>query len=177
MIKLSLAFGTTRRDLGRGVVVEVRRLTHQQWEAARDRAADAVARFREGAAALEPYGLHTPDQAGSGFDPSDPGLAYELAVLVGAVETALAAVVSWEGLALEDGSSAPVTRETLAVFLQDHLFARGLLEACAESLVLLRAEGNGLGPSPAGSSEPTGALPTAAAVPPTTSPALGEDQA
>lgn len=177
MIVLKRLRGEVTRELGRGVRVTLRRLTTIEHETARLYSVGAARALAQGREVLADYGLDSLDGEGRRADLTDPGQRVGLAALLGVVELARLAVVSWEGVALEDGAPAPVTRETLALLCLDPEFYRRLAGALDEVAQVLAVEGNGFGLSGSGSSTPTEGPATAAAAPPETSPAPGESAA
>jgi len=163
-------------DVGPGVSVTLRRLTAPQLAVANARAQDAVRQLAGGLASINDYGLDS-------LNPLSPEEMLQAGHLIGSVETALAALISWRGISLEDGSPAPITRQTLSILLQaeaiDHALRAEITAACRILTVTADpadpTEGNGSGPSPAGSTatrpDMTAAPATAPDVGPPTPPA------
>ncbi len=163
-------------DVGPGVSVTLRRLTSPQLALAHARAQDAVRQLGAGMVSAGEYGLDS-------LNPLSPQEMLQAGHLIGAVETAMAALVSWRGICLEDGSPAPINRQTLSILLQaeaiDRVLRAEITAACRILAVTTEpkdpTEGNGSGPSPAGSTairpDMTAAPTTAPAARPPTPPA------
>lgn len=155
MIRLSLLRGPVEADLSDlypGLKVTLRRLTSPEIGEARDAALEVLRQAREGLEALEVYGLAGEDVHGRRLNPTDPHQMLRAGMLVGQVEIAVRAIEAWEGVCLEDGEVAPVNRETLSLLLLDDAISRRLMREIEQACRVLISEGNGSGPSPAGSS-------------------------
>jgi hypothetical protein len=134
-----------------GVKVTLRRLLHAEIEEAQAAAAKVVRLLSDGEAALAPYGLDGRDSAGQRMNAADPAQMFRLGVTVAAVEQALRAFAAWEGVALADGSPAPINRATLTVAMLDNRFCRRALSAMEQAARLLEVEKKASPPSPDGS--------------------------
>lgn len=157
MIRLSLLGGTVEADFSAlypGFKVQLLRLTTLELSVARRTAMRVLEKARDGVEGLAPYGLATPDAAGMKLDTSDLDQMTGVGELVGAVECCLLAFKSWEGVELEDGSVAPITRETLSLLLMDDTLRRYAVGKIDQAARVLVTEGNGSGPSRNGFSEP-----------------------
>lgn len=155
MIRLSLMTAPVEADLSDlypGVKVTLRRLRSPELGEARDATNEVLRAAREGLEALKAYGLDGEDASGRRLNPLDPHQMIRAGMLVGQVEIAVRAIEAWEGITLEDGAIAPVSRETLSLLLLDDAIARRLMHEIERACRVLVSEGNVSGPSPAGSS-------------------------
>lgn len=146
MIRISLLTKPVDVDLSEiypGFKVVLRRLKSGDMAAARDRAIEALRAAREGLEALQPYGLDGADAHGVHLNPLDSHQMARIGRLVGAVEVMVEALESWEGVCLEDGSPAPITREVLSILLQDDGLERRLIHEVEQASRILVTEGNG----------------------------------
>ena len=165
-----------------GVTVRLKRLTSPEFRAAQDRAMAAVRRLGAGEEVAADYNLPFVNRL-------SPAEMAQAGHHLGLVEVAQAAILGWTGVLLEDGSPAPVDRDTLSVFMLHHEAASRLSLEITKAARILRVspdptdptEGNGSGPSPDGSTATrpgtTEAPTTAAAVmtPASLAPAAGQD--
>jgi hypothetical protein len=131
--------------------VTLRRLTSMELKEARYAANAVVRRLAEDIEAVTPYGLSGPDFNGQKLNTADPNQMLRVGMLIETVETALRALISWEGVSLERGGPvAPIAREVLAAILKDDRVDRWLRREMGRAAELLAEEKNVSGPSPSG---------------------------
>lgn len=163
MILVRTQTGVVERDLSDllpGFKVTLRRLTSPELQQIREGVVDKLMAATAGLAVLSDYGLDGPDANGVRLDPADQGQMIRAGILVGQVEVMLAALVSWEGVAVlvDPGDEskgvqlAPITREVLSVLMLDDAISRRLLGEAEAAARLVISEGNASGSSPIGSS-------------------------
>ena len=154
-IVLSTLTAPVTVDLGDvlpGVTVRLKRLTSPEFRAAQDRAVAAVRRLGAGEEVAATYNLPFVNRL-------SPAEMAQAGHHLGLVEVAQAAILGWTGVLLEDGAPAPVNLDTLSVFMLHQEAASRLSLEITKAARILRVtsdpsdptEGNGSGPSPAGS--------------------------
>lgn len=122
--------------------VVLRRVTSVDLAEARDATLDALRKAREGMEALAPYGLDQEDAHGVRINPRDPTQMARAGRLVGMVEVAIRALISWEGVVGDDGEAAPINRESLSILLLDQTLERRLQVEIDKASRVLVTEGN-----------------------------------
>lgn len=135
-----------------GVKVTLRRLTAAEVEEAQAESMRVIRRLRDGEETLALYGLDGRDVTGGRFNATDPGQMFRLGMTLAAVEQALRSFTAWEGFALENGTPAPINRETLTVAMNDPRFFKRAMEVLEEAARLIDSEKKGSPLSPDGSS-------------------------
>jgi len=169
MIRLKRLRDPVWVDLGRGVRVQLRRLTSLELAAAEQSAKRRMSDLRRGEDVLEEYGL---DGEASADPLADLAIAAGLGELIALTEMALRGVMSWEGVYTDEGKAAP-TRAVIMQIVQDAEFRRRLLAGLTEACMILVAEGNGYAGSDIGSgpADQAAVQPTAPAAAPMAPPA------
>lgn len=155
MIRLSLLTEPVDIDLSGiypGVKVRLKRLTAMDWEEARGKAATVLKSAESGLEALADYGLNATDANGVRLSAVDLGQMTWAGFLVGCVELCLLGLISWEGVEVDEGVPAPITRETLSILLQDRALCQRLLNELTDAARILISEGKDLAGSQDGSS-------------------------
>lgn len=132
-------------ELPHGVRVEVEPLTTARYAAARHEALQRIAARRAEDEAAEKAG--------------QPADAASIHVLEGLfveyrAEALTRGIVRWEGLNGDDGHPMPVTTEAREMFAQDRDLAEAFLDAYAQPLRDMAAEGEGSGTSAASAGQP-----------------------
>lgn len=135
-----------------GVKVRLKRLTTMDQEQAWSVARSILAEAEKGLSALTAYGLDGSDANGVRLSPFSLEQMTGVGYLVGCVEVCLIGILSWEGVTIDDGSPAPISRETLSLLLQDNALCRRLMEELTQAARILIVEGKDLAGSQDGSS-------------------------
>lgn len=120
MIVLQLLRDPEWVDLPGGMRAKLRRLTSPELREAKARALLAIKSLETSFDALKVYGLDKVDANGVRINLGSENQMMRVGLLISSVETAIDAIIEWEGVSLtKDGPPPPVDRDVLAMLLLD----------------------------------------------------------